>query len=260
MSRASDNTFIFTPTAQKIIEMIKAARDRNSVALFTGKAGVGKTTIIKYFTDHDRDAIHLTLSPAKRGLLPIMKEIALALGVYLERGNATYIDKQIEHCIKWENTSRDERTYKGKYIIFDEIQNANLNALRQILSYNDAFKFPIIMFGNEHTLKVTRASEAIFDQIDDRIQYRDRVVQTRADIAAICNGWGIRDPDAVAWVIALAGFTTLRQVSDLLQHTIAYAGENAVRVDHLAETLLAMKGNQAHEIMSKIKPAASKAA
>ncbi|WP_333825963.1 hypothetical protein [Pinisolibacter sp.] len=68
MKRTPAGEFVMTPTAERTLEKIRLVRDTGSVALFTGSAGVGKTTIVQRFLREDRDARYVVFSAASRNL------------------------------------------------------------------------------------------------------------------------------------------------------------------------------------------------
>ena len=252
MRRTPAREFVVTPTAVRTFEKTRLVRDTGSVALFTGPAGVGKTTIIQSFLREDRDARYVVFSSASRNLSSVLKDVANALNIRLD-GRSTYdINREIEHWLNWGRSGNNSvfdispgNIYKGAYILFDEIQNIDLNAIRQLLHFNDQYGLPIIMFGNEDRIKHTKASKAAYDQIEDRIRVRDRIDRTREDIAAVCDVWGIEDANARGWVIAYALTTTWRQSFTLLRTAVELADAGSIGVSQLQDALGFKEGRKA---------------
>lgn len=252
MRRTPANEFVATPTAVRTFEKIRLVRDTSSVAHFTGPAGVGKTTIIQSFLREDRDARYVVFSSASRNLSSVLKDVASALNIRLD-GRSTYeINREIEQWLSWGRRSsnsacgtKHKELYRGVYIIFDEIQNIDINATRQLLHFNDEYGLPIIMFGNEHRIKRTQATEAALDQVEDRIRLRDRIDRTREDIVAVCDFWGIEDVNARGWVLAYALGTTWRQSFNLLRTASELADDGPINVQNLQDALGFKEGKKA---------------
>lgn len=244
MKRTPAGEFVMTPTAERTLEKIRLVRDTGSVALFTGSAGVGKTTIVQRFLREDRDARYVVFSAASRNLSSVLKDIAKVLNINLT-GRSTYeLNKDIEHWLSWGSTDSgaslgfdSRKIYRGPYVVCDEVQNIDLNALRQLLHYNDMYGLPIIMIGNNHTINRTHANEAALDQIEDRIRFRDRIDRTRGDIGAVCDAWGIEDATVRDWVIAYAIETTWRRLFSLLRAAAELSADRQIGVSQLQDAI-----------------------
>lgn len=178
--------WVATPTAEKIVSGLRYAQLAQDIVVIYGPAGVSKTETCKHYRTIAPMVIHVTMSPATKGVLTSLKKIAETMG--LRDVVCTAYALQDAICAKLRNTNG--------LLIVDEAQHLGIEALDEIRSLHDACLVGVALVGNEHVYgRMTGGNRApyldrLFSRIGKRVALK---APSEADIDALLAAWKITD-------------------------------------------------------------------
>lgn len=124
-------------------------------------------------------------------------------------------------------------------LVVDEAQNVPPQFLRSFLTFNDAYRLPIVFAGNPRTLKRSHVNQDDFAQITSRVS---KVVNLRTPLAddfkVYVEAHGVRDRRSISALAAYGQRTSFRSVRDILETASNLAGTPAdITLPHLENAL-----------------------
>ena len=131
--------WIETPTSEKILSALAYAQASRDMVVVVGAPGVGKTYAIKRYAAMYRDVWHATATPACTTVVPMLEEVAEAIGLREISAGARHLSRAIRARV---------RDTKGLLVV-DEFQLLGLAALEQLRAIHDAEGIAIALVGNE---------------------------------------------------------------------------------------------------------------
>ena len=179
--------FVETSIARAIHETITFALTMHATAVVMGKPGIGKTATLEHIARRDHRAIFVDYRQRHRTAKGLNMAVMEAnRWVFLHR---TGYDLEVacEACA--ERMAAD-----GCYLLIDEYQNYDLDAVRGVLRFSDNLRLPIVFVGNERRLRRVSADAGTYEQIADRIWKTVRLNDPVAgDFAAFAAAYHIED-------------------------------------------------------------------
>lgn len=178
--------WVATPTAEKILSGLRYAQLAQDIVVIYGPAGVSKTETCKHYRTVAPGVVHVTMSPATKGVLTSLKKIAETMG--LRDVTCTAYALQDAICARLRNTNG--------LLIVDEAQHLGIEALDEIRSLHDACIVGVALVGNEHVYgRMTGGNRApyldrLFSRIGKRVALK---APGEADIDALLVAWKIAD-------------------------------------------------------------------
>ena len=174
----------------------------------------------------------------------ILARIAHELEIYVGAGNGYDIESAL-----WRDLPHIAE--QGCWLIIDEAQNLEADALRAVLDLNDEAGLPILFAGNGDLLKRTRSTGAAFDQIKSRV--REMAIPdgaTRLDVDALAIDRNVDGRDAYRFLYHFGKGARkgcdLRRTADLLNEGRAVAGPaGPIRLKHLEKAVQRLYGDYA---------------
>lgn len=173
--------FIETPTAMRIIHVLRYTHSGRDLGLVAGAAGVGKTTAVNQYVNVTPNAWRATMSPATAGLVPALEEVAAALTLESRGGAASTFRAVVTRV-------RDT----GGVVVVDEAQHLCPAALDQLRAIGDAASIGIVFVGNQTTMERVTTQDATYAQIASRLGRRVNIKLTsQGDLRALLAAWGV---------------------------------------------------------------------
>lgn len=147
---------------EQILEKVHITHATNDILLLYGSAGCGKTTALKYYTEHNNGAVYVEADVTTNSHRSILSLILEALGE-APKGATSDIMRKLVSKLK----STD------KLIIIDEAQHLTPKSFDAIRALNDKAHVGIVYSGNPSILNrmYGRSAEEL-DQVHSRIGYQ----------------------------------------------------------------------------------------
>jgi hypothetical protein len=135
---------------------------------------------------------------------------------------------------------------------FDEAQNIPLSFLKDIVDWPQRFGVPVLISGNEHLLKRTKASGAAFDQIDSRIGKRIRLVApTREDFETIAIDFDVFGTDARNACAAYGANTSIRALVSMLETARTFADSGKLGLEEIRRAVVFKDNTNALKLLRR---------
>jgi DNA transposition AAA+ family ATPase len=189
---ASQKDYVETRSSELITSALSFAKANGDLVCIYGGPGVGKTRSVEYFKTRERNVWVATMHSAVTTVVPVLEEIAEALGLPDQGGGARRLHQTIR---------RHVAGLRGLLII-DEAQHLRTPAIEAIRSLHDATNVGVALVGNESVFtRITGgARQAHFAQIYSRIGMRVGLAKPKADDVRmlVAKRWGVDDPEVLA--------------------------------------------------------------
>ncbi|RYB02039.1 AAA family ATPase [Lichenibacterium ramalinae] len=213
--------FVETSIALAINETIAFALSIHGTAVVVGRPGIGKTATLEHIARRDPRAVYVEYRARYRTTKGLHIAIMEADGWSHYHRTGFELEEACERCA----SAMAER---GCFLLLDEYQNYDLEAIRSVLRFSDHFRLPIVFVGNEKRLRRVSADAGTYEQISDRIwktvRLGDPVAEDFAAFAAACN---IADKTTRDALVQLGLKTSLRHVTQVLQAALKIGGAEA---------------------------------
>jgi DNA transposition AAA+ family ATPase len=192
-------------------------------AVVRGPAGMGKSSSIAHLSGEIDGIRYFEVLQGVRSIQALLDCVSGAF----ERSPTP-----LRHMPDLLGRLRQEASYRRVCLVVDEVQRAGADGIRMLLSINEHCGIPVVLVGNNAALKRTRANEAAYDQIEDRVaKWYDLQKPIAEDIVAIARQWGVAGKDSLDALVAYGLPRTVRQVA-LVLRTARSGIEDGDPIDH----------------------------
>jgi DNA transposition AAA+ family ATPase len=156
--------FIWTASARLIKETFETAVSSPLVepVAIIGDAGVGKTTALTHLAGTRSRVAFVTVTPTNRRLKAMLAMAVSAFAIYTDAFYAADLASVLEYNLP-------HLVDAGWSLIVDEVQLLDIEAVFQLCKYTELFNLPLVLAGNSHALKRTRANASAIEQVRNRI-------------------------------------------------------------------------------------------
>jgi len=252
------NGYLPTPTARGFCMFAAKLLADRKPGVIVAPPGSGKTMTLKQIASKEGGFVcSLKATRTSGRARTVLARIAGEFKIYVGAGNGF----DIEHGL-WTDLPR--LAEGGHWLMIDEAQHLDNDALRAVLDLNDEAGLPILLAGNADLLKRTKSSEAAFEQVKSRLRELPRPDgATRLDVDVLAVDRGVDGREAYRFLYQFGkgarGGYDLRRIADLLREGRAVAGPSGpVRLKHLQKAVSLLYGDQA--LIRFIKPGKEEAA
>lgn len=225
--------WVDTPTAQKILTVLRYAQMMKAVAPIYGAAGVGKTHTAEYYAAHWPNIWIATMSPDTASIAAAMEEIAYAVGLPGAKGRAARIRREIVRKIKG----------TAGLLILDDAQHLTIPTLEAVRRIFDTSDIGLALIGNEtvYTNLTGGSRDADFARLYSRIGNRLYVKKVGSeDVKNIASAWGISGASEIRELLKIAAPEDqmkggIRAMTYTLQLAVmaAQGGVGQVKAEHI---------------------------
>jgi len=204
-------------------DAIEFAKATSLAVVVRGPAGMGKSSSIAHLTEEIGGIRYFEVIQNVRSNQVLLDCVSAAFN---------RSSMPLRHLPDLYARLRSEIAYRPGCLVVDEVQRAGADGIRMLLSFNEHSDVPIVLVGNNAALKRTRANEAAYDQIEDRVaKWYDLQKPIAEDIIAIARRWGVDGKEALNALVVYGLPRTIRQVALVLR--TARAGiEDGAPIDH----------------------------
>lgn len=209
--------WVETPTAERIEAGLRYAQLAQDIVVIYGPAGISKTKTCQHYVVQAPGVVHVTMTPATKGVLACLQEIADALGLREVPHGAPALQRAIVARLRNSNG----------LLIIDEAQHLGVEALDQVRSLHDACFIGVALVGNETVYsRMTGGNRApyldrLFSRIGKRVALRGA---SDADIDALIAAWKITDSSCKAQIREIARRPgALRALTKVLRLAASFA-------------------------------------
>lgn len=217
---------------------------REAAAVF-GAPGVGKTTALTHLATENPRALLIHVGSTRTSPRAVVSMIADAMCLYVAGRSAWQIGEIIESHLG-HPAAQDE------IFMFDEAQNIPQGFLKDIVDWPQRFGVPVLICGNEHILKRTKAASAAFDQIDSRIGKRIRLgAPTREDFETIAIDFDVFGTDARNACASYGANTSIRALVSMLETARTFADGGKLGLDEIRRAVVFKDNTNALKLLSR---------
>lgn len=182
--------FFESATALQIVSHLKFAHSLQDMLTVFGVPGVGKTTAIRYYQRAYPNVWIATMTPTTVGVVPALQEISEALMLGLPNG-ARKLAQGILGKVRGTNG----------LLIIDEAHHMGVAALDALRGLHDASGIAIAFVGGPELEATLQRMPQFYSRVGLRL-FVSRVLP--ADVEAQLDAWGIRQPAARKFLLALS--------------------------------------------------------
>lgn len=224
--------FIETSIHGQVREAVDFALSMRAVCLVVGRPGNGKSTSTRRILQTDPRAVLIDFKPRYRTTKGMHKGLMDAGGWWHSHRNGHDLELAAEGCAQ-------TMANAGNFLIVDEYQNFDLEAVRALLRFNDDYGLPIILVGNFSRLRRTKTDAHTFEQITSRIWKTIKLDNpVRRDFIEIGVEFNVEGQEAYEQLVTLGHNTTIREVVHVLATARDLRGERgSLGVEHLREAV-----------------------
>ena len=155
--QAGTLSFVLTKTVKKMLEVINIAHVDNGINVICGKAGLGKTEVLKYYKAQNSNAI-LIETDVGYSTKAVLELLCEALNIQFT--GATY--SIMNACVK-------ELKGSDKIILVDEAENLPLKSLELIRRIHDKTGVGVILSGTPRLLINLKGKKGELAQLYSRV-------------------------------------------------------------------------------------------
>lgn len=224
--------FIETSIHSQVQEAVEFSQTMRAVCLVVGRPGNGKSTSTRQIAETDPKAVLIDFKPRYRTTKGMHRALMDAGGWYHSSRNGSDVEVAAEAC------AQSMATY-GQFLIVDEYQNFDLEAVRALLRFNDDYQLPIVLIGNFSRLRRTKTDTHTYEQITSRIWKTIKLHNpVRQDFIQVGVDFNVEGQAAYEELITLGHNTTIREVVHVLSTARDLRGPNgSLGVEHLREAV-----------------------
>lgn len=242
--------FVETSIARAIHETIAFTLAVRGTAVVIGRPGIGKTVTLEHIARRDPRAVYVEYRARHRTSNGLNIAIMDADRWSFIHRTGYELEVACEACAR-------SMAEHGNFLLLDEYQNYDLEAVRSVLRFADHYRLPIVFVGNERRLRRVSADAGTYDQIADRIWKTVRLGDPVADdfvaFAAACHITSAAIRDAL---VQLGMKTSLRHVAQVLEAALGLAGDDvSLDLNHLREAEAFMRSGTGTAGVLRISPA-----
>lgn len=177
-----DPGFQETPTARRILTMLRYCQSAPDVGVIAGGAGIGKTETIKEYRRRSPNVFVVTAEPVMKSAHRFVAEVGATLSIAGARA-ATRLSAAIS----------DRLSGSGALLIVDEAQHLGAEALDQARSFHDRAACGLVFVGNQSVYSRMGDGRAEFAQIFSRIGMKITQAKPKAeDIDLMLDAWAMQ--------------------------------------------------------------------
>ena len=227
--------FVDTSVALNIKSATAFALRTCGAVVIRGPAGIGKSSALADIMKLDPSACAFEVTQNSKTIKRILEGVAEAFGIHHSRAYSADLMSVLSHRLP-------DYAAKGHYLIVDEVQNVGLDGIRQLLTFNEHYGLPIVLCGNHAAIKMTRANEAVFDQINDRVaKIYDLEPPAPTDVQLIAIEHGVEGAEAYRLFERYGAETSIRRTVKLLEVARVIVGqEGSIQADHIRGAVVFM--------------------
>ncbi len=256
---ANEQPFLSTETSEKILGTFELGWGKNKPIVVIGPPGIGKTHTIDKLKSDNHEVIIITTLSSTGSEKSIYDQILNRICSYrdtrsrIKAGMLTDIETELESRSNlWTSDVLPS-------FIFDEAQNMDLEAMRNMLELHKKWQVNVAFVGNSSTLKRKGVSIGDLMQITDRIPDSNILTLsgiTIKDIEVIAMHREVTGVDAFNYVKAYALGKSLRKLENLLEDARLFAGmAGPICLSHLREAMKTQLGKDVESGIFKLSQA-----
>ena len=239
LAPALPKSFVETATVRLIVSAYEKALGSAVIepVAVIGEPGVGKTTALAYIAASRDNVAFVTVMPSGRRLKAFLSVLIDAFSIATDAKFESELASVLEYNLPYFAS-------RGWSLIVDDVQLLDDNAIFQLCKYSELFGLPVVLAGNGHSLKRTRANASAIEQVRSRISnwlIIDGI--SEADIMEFGVNANVDGKDAYALLTRYGLKTSLREVVRLLAEARVFAGKSGpIRRPALADALTSLLG------------------
>lgn len=193
----SSPPFLSTSIANELTNLLRSAQVMPALVMAAVAAGIGKTSVARYYRETEPNSFLVTVSPHTRTTHAMLMEVARAVGV--RQRDSTGLVYAIGERIR--------RKGAGTLLIVDEAQNLVDDAVNQLRHFVDVYDCGVAILGNTETYSrftpITQNGPK-YPQMRSRFFKRLRCdMPTHSDLALFIKACGITDEDQRRFLIGV---------------------------------------------------------
>jgi hypothetical protein len=255
----SDDPFVPTSVARRMIARMRATHERRRISIFSGPPGIGKTTAIDAFRAlHPRNIVVVKIARRSAGEVLVLQHAVEAIRQMsgkprLSGPRSPWVLRSYLYgaACEWAGLE-PEAVQRGQVstdnaglltFVFDEAQNLSRQALEAMRFWNDKdrcyapFPFGLIFVGNsEFSLAPdTEGASVISAAVADRALYVQGLTYedvSDQDLRMLLEARGLADAGAQSMILRSLrtprAVRSLRRVIDMLEEIEALAGSEPI--------------------------------
>ncbi|MEJ0012896.1 MAG: AAA family ATPase [Bauldia sp.] len=211
-----------------------------------GDAGVGKTTALTHIAGKRTKVAFVTVTPTNRRLKAMLAMAVAAFRIPTDAFYAADLASALEYNLEY-------LVADGWCLVVDEVQLLDAEAVFQLCKYTELFRLPLILAGNSHSLKRTRATASAIEQVRSRIGRWVIIDGVSADdIREFAIDANVEGREAHELLVRYGRQASLRELARLLDEARTFAGEGgSIRLAALHEALASIHGpKRTNEILN----------